>query len=57
MAVANIVMDTPRQARWHLKNAANGDASDEEVDAVKKIAFEVASRSGVVLRKTVTQLQ
>lgn len=51
MAVTNIVMDTPKQAGWHLNNAGNGGASAQEVDAARKIATEVASRCGVSMRK------
>lgn len=40
-------MGTPRQIAWHLKNAMNGGASFEEVQAVRKAAIEVASRSGI----------
>lgn len=47
IATANIAMGTPRQIAWHLKNAMNGGASFEEVQAVRKIAIEVASKSGV----------
>ncbi|KAK7688970.1 hypothetical protein QCA50_007661 [Cerrena zonata] len=47
IATANICMDTPRQIAWHLANARNGGATLEETKAVRQIAMEVASTSGV----------
>lgn len=47
IATANIAMGTPRQIAWHLKNAMNGGATFEEIQAVRKIAIEVAFKSGV----------
>ncbi|TCD60455.1 hypothetical protein EIP91_010049 [Steccherinum ochraceum] len=35
IATANIAMGTPRQIAWHLKNAMNGGATLEEVQAVQ----------------------
>ena len=40
-------MDTPRQIAWHLANARNGGATLEETRAVRQIAMEVASASGI----------
>lgn len=40
-------MDTPRQIAWHLANARTGGATLEETKAVRQIAMEVASASGI----------
>ncbi|THH31544.1 hypothetical protein EUX98_g2658 [Antrodiella citrinella] len=50
MSVVNIVMDTPKQAGWHLRNASNIGASPQEVEAVRRIATVVASGCGVVFK-------
>ena len=47
IATANICIDTPRQIAWHLANARNGGATLEETRAVRQIAMEVASASGI----------
>jgi len=57
IATANIAMGTPRQIAWHLRNAMNGGATLEEVEAVRKIAIEVASKSGVTRNEEVPEIR
>ncbi|KAH8078739.1 hypothetical protein BXZ70DRAFT_1002789 [Cristinia sonorae] len=56
IATANIAMGTPRQITWHLKNAMNGGATFEEIQAVRNIAIEVAERSGVTWNEEIPQV-
>ena len=56
IATANIAMGTPRQIAWHLKNAMNGGATLEEVQAVRKIAIEVSSKAGVTWNEDIPEL-
>ncbi|THH32194.1 hypothetical protein EUX98_g1989 [Antrodiella citrinella] len=56
IATANIAMGTPRQIAWHLKNAMNGGATLDEVQAVRKIAIEVASKAGVTWHEDIPEV-
>ncbi|KAH8114126.1 hypothetical protein DFH11DRAFT_250548 [Phellopilus nigrolimitatus] len=57
MVATLISMDTPRQAGWHLATCRRGGASLQEVQAVRRIAMEVAGKCGVVWRDGVPEVE
>ncbi|KAH8114127.1 hypothetical protein DFH11DRAFT_250536 [Phellopilus nigrolimitatus] len=57
IVAALISMDTPRQVGWHLANCRRGGASLPEVQAVRRIAMEVAGKCGVVWRDGVPEVE
>lgn len=56
IATANIAMGTPLQIGWHLRNAMNGGATLEEVQAVRKIAIEVSAKAGVTWEQEIPEI-
>ncbi|KAK1221023.1 hypothetical protein PQX77_016173 [Marasmius sp. AFHP31] len=52
-----IAGDTPRQINWHLNGARRLGATLDEVKAVREIAMEVASLSGVRWKEGVPEVQ
>jgi len=57
LATANIVMDTPKQATWHMATAQNGGASFEEVKAVREIAIQVGTTCGIKWENEIPEVE
>lgn len=56
LATANIIMDTPRAAKWHLGTAHNSGATPGQIRAVRRIAIEVGKASGVAWKNEIPEI-
>ncbi|KAK0202322.1 AhpD-like protein [Desarmillaria ectypa] len=56
MVAALIANDTPRQVDWHLRGSVRNGATLDEVKAVRQIAIEVATASGVKWKNDVPDI-
>jgi len=52
-----IASDTPRQINWHLDGARRNGATLEEVIAVRQIAIEAASATGMKWKNGVPEVK
>jgi len=57
MIASLIASDLPRQIEWHLAGARREGATLEEVQAVRRMAMEVATQAGVQWREEVPDVK
>ena len=56
LVTALIASDTPLQIEWHLAGAKRNGATQEEVQAVRQMAIDIADHTGIRRRNPVPEL-
>lgn len=57
MVASLVATDVPLQIGWHLDGARRNGASEEEAEAVRRMAIDVAEHAGVVRRFEVPEVK